>query len=358
MKMLKIQIALLSCFLLFSTGVLANPDIDAEMSSEIFDEAELNEEEEIIDNLDIDAEMSSEISDEAELNEEEIIDNNELDIKTQEMVDIQDLNLFTETLIDTYDEFEAILINEETQETVGHLFWSQSDGKGKGRIEFEADGEKSQVPIQISDLESMEPSQRNDVLLDGLYESAGLRLARQKKEPASLTVSNDHQEEIITKTAKNDSGYAARRRGSGPVGYFDGINPQRITLPKNGKPKNRKRVAWGWAYNPENPSKSVWVHIHRHDRFVNGRSKHIGSVYANVSRPDVNRAKRIKGKHGWRFKLPERHDNDGYKDSYGFLYGRDLGVQYEAYAHFGKGRKKLLKNMRFTLCMGCSRLKD
>jgi len=196
------------------------------------------------------------------------------------------------------------------------------------------------------------------MVIDGLYESAGLRLARQKKEPASLTVSNDHQEEIITKTAKNDSGYAARRRDSGPVGYFDGINPQRITLPKNGKPKNRKRVAWGWAYNPENPSKSVWVHIHRHDRFVNGRSKHIGSVYANVSRPDVNRAKRIKGKHGWRFKLPERHDNDGYKDSYGFLYGRDLGVQYEAYAHFGKGRKKLLKNMRFTLCMGCSRLKD
>ena len=56
--------------------------------------------------------------------------------------------------------------------------------------------------------------------------------------------------------------------------------------------RNGKLYVGGWAYDPDEPSKSIPVHVYADDTFL-------GSVPTNAERPDVNSAKGITGIHGF-----------------------------------------------------------
>ncbi|MCU7921600.1 MAG: hypothetical protein KZQ88_02755 [Candidatus Thiodiazotropha sp. (ex Dulcina madagascariensis)] len=221
----------------------------------------------------------------------------------QPISDININHIATEALVDTESEFEAILYDYQSQETIGHLYWNQNDSVGK--IEFEYGGIKDQVSIQISNLEAMESSERYDTLLRGLHE-AGIAWISQQKIKSPLMVSSTMQQEPSS---------LFKPMLLQPIGYFDEIRPQILSntffpLP----PSGITRYAHGWAYDPDRSSQSIWVHFYGETE--SEPPKYIGAVLANLSRPDVNR-KGIAGQHGWKVKVPEAWDADLYHDAKG-----------------------------------------
>jgi hypothetical protein len=211
--------------------------------------------------------------------------------------------LTTEALVDTEYLFEAALFDHQSQESIGHLYWNQNDGVGK--IIFEYGGITEQVDLEISDILSMDSSERYRVLLNGLYET-GLTWINQYQAGSAKSV---HKGE-----PQDDYVISASRRGQRPRGHFDWIKPSFNNRPSV-KPVNLKRVAQGWAYDPDRPNRSIWVQIYARSLTQrNAKYRMIKTVYANRMRKDVNRAHRIRGRHGWRLTLPERWDADSYRD--------------------------------------------
>lgn len=88
-----------------------------------------------------------------------------------------------------------------------------------------------------------------------------------------------------------------------PEGYFDDVTSDGLLT--------------GWAVDMDAPDKSIDVHIYIDGDFRTG--KIIGSVQANIMRPDVNSSLGIKGNHGFAFQIPSIY-KDNVSHSY-FVYG-------------------------------------
>ena len=54
---------------------------------------------------------------------------------------------------------------------------------------------------------------------------------------------------------------------------------------------------WGWAFDPDAPSESLWVHIYA-DALAGKGGTFLAAIAADVPRPDVNEAYGIEGAHG------------------------------------------------------------
>ncbi len=93
-----------------------------------------------------------------------------------------------------------------------------------------------------------------------------------------------------------------------PKGNIDGIS--------NG-------VISGWAYDPDEPSKSITIHVYVDGPVGNGRV--VGSATANKLRNDVNAAYGISGNHGFGFTIPSELLK-GYRKFYVYAIDSQGGV--------------------------------
>jgi hypothetical protein len=244
--------------------------------------------------------------------------------------------LSVEALVDTEENFEALLFDHQSQENIGHLYFNQNDKEGK--IAFEYGGIKDQISLQIGTVDEMTLSERYKVLLRGLEEAGIAWISQYKKEPP-LQASD--------KSAPQDSYSIAATMRYQPVGRIDKVKPKIIKdRGLRNKRINRKRFINGWAYDPDVPARSIYIHVYA-KKFSTSKSTLIATVYANKRRPDVNRTMRVPGNHGWRYKIPEGWDADHVRDKPGICRNRRnngmsedyCSVQYSATAlDFGVGR--------------------
>ena len=61
----------------------------------------------------------------------------------------------------------------------------------------------------------------------------------------------------------------------------------------------------GWAYDPDEPLKSINLHIYREES--DGRKVFLGAVGTTIARADVNRSRNISGNHGFKYTIPETY---------------------------------------------------
>ena len=78
--------------------------------------------------------------------------------------------------------------------------------------------------------------------------------------------------------------------GNGPVSYTIDRIPEGYA--SDCDIRNGKLFVGGWAYDPDEPTKSIPVHVYSNNTFL-------GSIPTNAYRPDVNNAKGITGIHGF-----------------------------------------------------------
>ena len=275
---------------------------------------------------------------------DETMDDSTKIIESQRFNLIDTEHLTTKLLVQTANEFEALLLDDQSQGSLGHLYWNQDDAEGK--IVFNYGGIEEDIAVQISNLEEMEPSDRCDLLLRGLHE-AGIAWISQYKAP-SMAASEDPQQE--SDIVEQDSGdvmpdsddpmqdsddtvqdpddteqeSTILQQESGSIslqasnrlvrGWIDKVTPKWVT--ETGRwPRRINRYLVGWAFDPDHPAKNVSVHIYgrrvMHDR---GYPRFVGLTLANLNSPDVNRRFHIQGKHRWRFQIPEGWDADGFRD--------------------------------------------
>jgi hypothetical protein len=217
--------------------------------------------------------------------------------KNLEHLDIQ--NLSTEALVDSDDRFEAILFDFQSQETIASLEWNNNESSGK--ITFETDNHKDEVILHIANIEDMPSFERYNILLQGLHEAgiawlsqqSGLQTFKKVDEKPQLT------EQVNPMTH----------------GAIDSTSPSRVsTSSYSAKSEEVARYAEGWAYDPDDSSKSIWVHLYGRS---NSKSayRYIGAVFADQERPDVNSALGISGDHGFKVKIPTEWDIDDVHDN-------------------------------------------
>jgi hypothetical protein len=92
-----------------------------------------------------------------------------------------------------------------------------------------------------------------------------------------------------------------------PVGYLDGLY--------------NTSVLSGWALDPNDQTRSIEVHVYV-DGGAGAGGTYIGSVNANMSRPDLTNGGYTSTNHGYHFQIPARY-HDGRPHSY-YVYGIDL----------------------------------
>ena len=100
-------------------------------------------------------------------------------------------------------------------------------------------------------------------------------------------------------------------------GYLDDILPDGTLM--------------GWAFDSEDPSKSIDVHIYK-DRPAGSGGTYVDMVRANQSRPSVNSTFGILGNHGFSFRLPE-----SLKKQYHRYFAHGINVS-------GQGSDRVMKN--------------
>jgi hypothetical protein len=222
-------------------------------------------------------------------------------------------SLATATIVDTEDEFQAVIFDQQSQVTIGHLYWSERSAEGT--IVFDYHEAKDQVSLQIPNIQALEPTERYSVLLRGLHE-AGI---------AWLNQSNTDSTKPTMDIPEVNSDLTFRPMGSQPSGFFDGVKPQSISILSE-----VTRYAHGWAYDPDRDGEREWIHVYAssNSRYA---EKLIGAVLTNVNRPDVNRIFEITGTHGFRFKIPEEWDLDGDLDVYSSAACEQILYPYAAY---------------------------
>jgi hypothetical protein len=203
-------------------------------------------------------------------------------------------NLATQALIDSDDRFEAILFDYQSQETIADLVWKNSESSGK--IVFEVNNYKDEVSLQIANIEDMPPSQRYRILLQGLHE-AGIAWLNQRSEIKSFKKVDEAS--LLT-------------------GQVNHIKHGAINLINSDKANDstdyvyaqeRVRYAEGWAYDPDDMGKSIWVHLYGRTH-SKSEYQYIGAVYADQHRPDVNQTLNISGNHGFKVKIPAGWNSD------------------------------------------------
>jgi hypothetical protein len=260
--------------------------------------------------------------------------------KVGDIVEISELhseNLSTQVILMTEDQFEAVLFDNQSQETLAKLYWKAGD-QGVSVV-FNDKGKEQVVGLNVENIEDLTSEERYSVLLQGLreagyaWQSKDTPLESQKKEISiesefNIMAAGDNQIGIIDRIYPKDH-------------YYDFLQPQ----------SNITRRAAGWAYDPDSSSRSVWVHFY--GRIPGQPYRYVGAVYANGSRPDVNRVKGITGNHGWTAVVPEEWDADGYRDmpgscsSFVQMYYRvtECYTTFDAFAIdiTGNGRRRLVK---------------
>jgi hypothetical protein len=95
---------------------------------------------------------------------------------------------------------------------------------------------------------------------------------------------------------------------SSPIGYQDSVNA------------NGSGNAAGWSLDPDNPSQSNTVHFYIDGPA--GSGTFIGSIVANIPRPDVNQTTGYPGNHGYNFPIPNQY-RDGRQHTL-YAYGIDI----------------------------------
>ncbi len=240
--------------------------------------------------------------------------------------------------LDTENQFEAVLYDYQSQKTLAHLDWDKS--ASAATVVFGQGDRKDSVELQIHGIAAMSSSERYSVLLQGLREAGVAWLSNYPSEKTQFAGSTMMQ-----------SAVKAAASGSKPIGYFDRVSPKEHYYDFLKPHSNITRYAAGWAYDPDKPSQSVWVHFY--GKTTGSTYTYIGAVYANRSRPDVNRAKGITGNHGWYTVVPEAWDADGYLDKAGSCSGftqlyylvTECYTTFDAFAIdlTGDGRRRLVK---------------
>jgi hypothetical protein len=246
-------------------------------------------------------------------------------------------------LLDTKNQFEAILYNHQSQETIGHLFWDQTNSTGS--IEFEYAGVKDTIDLQIPENETLDSSERYNTLLDGLRE-AGIAWVSQ--------YSSDTYEPSPANSSETAQPLEAASENRLPIGSFDSISPEQAIGYKHLMYKMTRQAA-GWAHNPDYPSYPIWVHLYARATQGSRPYRYIAAIRTGTHRPDANIAKDILEKSGWRATVPEAWDADYVNDSYdvckvttiqkpAFHYSVFCSVDFIAYAIDSAGERKLLAN--------------
>ncbi|MEJ2612625.1 MAG: hypothetical protein P8179_21840 [Candidatus Thiodiazotropha sp.] len=259
--------------------------------------------------------------------------------KAPEKVQQPDLDTLAVTAtLDTENQFAAVLYDYQSQETLAHLDWDKS--ASAATIVFEQGDRKDSVELQVPGIAAMSPGERYSVLLQGLREAGFAWLSKYPTEKTQLAGSTTIQSAVTTAAS-----------GNKPIGYFDWVSPKEHYYDFLQPHSNITRYAAGWAYDPDKPSQSVWVHFY--GKTTGPAYTYVGAVYANRSRPDVNRAKGITGNHGWYTVVPEAWDADGYKDTAGSCSGftQLYYLVVECYTTFdafaidltGDGHRRLVK---------------
>jgi hypothetical protein len=227
-------------------------------------------------------------------------------------------NLATEAVLDTKDKFEAILFDQQSQITYGKLDWDKN--RAEGRITFEVNGKTEQTGLHISDIEALNLSDQYSTLLNGLHEAGIAHFSLSQNSTDTIEVDSKVKEPMLISPM-------ARLPTIPATGEFESVTPKHLSNPHNNPiwPESGiTRHAHGWAYDPDRPSESVWIHFYGIRRSSNDL-EFIGSVLANKSRPDINQRYGISGSHGWSTVVPESWDIDGVHDLDGTCF--DLPVQ-------------------------------
>lgn len=86
-----------------------------------------------------------------------------------------------------------------------------------------------------------------------------------------------------------------------PMGYIDGV---------------WDGLVHGWAYDPDEPSSQIEVHLYFDDPSGSGWGPY--GVTTNIYRPDVNAVKGITGNHGFQYPVPENFKDGNTHTVYGY----------------------------------------
>jgi hypothetical protein len=198
--------------------------------------------------------------------------------KNQEHLDTQ--NLATVALVNTDDRFEAVLFDYQSQQTFASLLWNNSESLGI--ITFKAFDKKEEASLQIANFKDMPSSERYNILLQGLHEAGIAWLSQQSGLQAP---EKEDKEQQLTAQVNSIT-----------HGVIDSIIPNSTTS------EEVAHYAEGWAYNPDDPSKSIWVHLFA--RLNSGSAyRYIGAVFANQKHPGVNNTLGISGDHGFKVQV-------------------------------------------------------
>jgi hypothetical protein len=201
--------------------------------------------------------------------------------KTQAHLDIQ--NLATEALVDSENEFEAVLFDFQSQQTLASLVWNKIEGSGK--ILFEADGRKDEVSLQIANIDNVPSFERYNVLLQGLYEAGIAWLSLQNELPSFEQA--DEKQQLAAQITHIAHGAA---------------NSKSTSTVNSAETEDAVAYAEGWAYYPDDSGKSIWVHLYARPDSKSAY-RYIGAVFANQHHPDVNNTYGISGDHGFKVKV-------------------------------------------------------
>jgi hypothetical protein len=205
-------------------------------------------------------------------------------VNTSNQEHLETQNLATEALVDSDNRFEAVLFDFKSQQTLASLVWNND--KSLGKITFEVHDLKDEVSLQIADTNDMPSFERYNILLQGLYEAGIAWLSQQSGLQAF------EQEDKKQQLAEQVN----------PIinGAIDSIIPSSVNSTDS---EDVPRYAEGWAYNPNDSGKSIWVHLFARPN-TDSAYQYIGAVFANQSRPSVNNTLGISGDHGFKVKIP------------------------------------------------------
>jgi hypothetical protein len=215
---------------------------------------------------------------------------NSVNTENQRNPDTQ--NLATEAIVDTDDRFEAILFDFQSQETLATLVWDHA--QGSGIITFEVDGTHDTISLDISDIENIPASERYTILLQGLHEAG---IAWLNYQDGSQNSKSNVQGQPLNVQVNQVTD-----------GIIDTISQNSVSINYSNN-DDVTPYAEGWAYNPNDSGKSIWVHLYAKSDSQT-KYQYVGAVYANQESADSNKAMNISGHHGFKINVPTQQDTD------------------------------------------------
>jgi hypothetical protein len=233
--------------------------------------------------------------------------------KANEYTDISSLS--TKIITNSEDTFEALLYDYQSQHSIARMVWNKGDTTYK--VNFVLGDIKDTVSLQISNINNLASSERANILTQGLHEAGIAWLSQSNGLPALINKDS--------KTREFNQEYVTTRSFQ-TKGFIDYITPNKVEYFLEPMENITRRGA-GWAFDPDQPDRSIWVHFYGH-RLSHSGYQYVGAVLANQSRPDVNRAYGISGNHGWTATVPEAWDADMHND-----YSKTCGVGNTADGH-------------------------